>query len=81
MLRNKKGFTLIEVLVCIIIISILAMITVSFLGVVVTSTGDNSAQVEVMTQDEEAALEKTDKPTLAAPPEVKSDDKGKDNKL
>jgi len=77
MLRSKKGFTLIELIVCIFIIVILLAITVPFIAGISQTT--KTKQVEVITQEQEATLnEKED--TKIQPPlkqeEVKSTDKG-----
>jgi len=73
MLRSKKGYTLIELLVCVFIILILAAFVIPPIAGFLTR--EPSAQnVQVMTQEEEAALKKL-------PQEEKSTDKGRNKQL
>ena len=80
MFRSKKGFTLIEVIVCITIIGILAMIIVP-VSVTFFSGTSSTENVQIITQEEEMEqLIDTDARPLFEGPE-ESDDKGTNKQL
>jgi len=77
-LNNRKGFTLIEVIVVIVILAILAMVVVPMLAVIYSDS--DSEPVQIMTQNEEKALEDKDETPKLQEPEVEKS-KGDMNKL
>ena len=78
MLRTRKGFTLIELLVMIVILTILAAIAIPTVMTLFGSGGNETQQVEVITQEQELQRLKNEK---APEQEVKSTDKGKSKAL
>lgn len=81
MLRSRKGFTLVELLVCIILVSIIAIFAITTFGVVTSLSKDNmTKQVEVITQEQEAEMKQP--PVISKPkPEEQITDKGNQKRL
>jgi len=64
-LNNRKGFTIIELLVSLIIIGIIVAITIPFLSIFVSSQDSDSKPMNIISQDQENAEEEK----VVAPPE------------
>ena len=78
-MNNRKGFTIIEVMVCIAIMAILAAIVIPALMIAVGSSDSDSKPLNIISQDQENAVEEK----VTAPPEQQevTKEKGESKKL
>ena len=78
-LNNRKGFTIIEVLISIIIIGTIVAIMIPLLSIVVGTQDSDSKPMNIISQDQENAVE--EKVTAPPEPEEVNKEKGDMDKL
>lgn len=80
-IKNKKGFTLIELMITIVIIMILFSIIVPAIFEITTNRNSSTTEIEIITQEEENKLE-TPTPKNDTTPTPKNNEERKEtNKL